>query len=75
MDNGYESDGTGCSSLSEDTIVLASAVAAAFALMSIVYTCANVDSNQAQCVAERIAGRCLVGLGTGSEAGQKALRV
>jgi hypothetical protein len=38
MGDGYDSDTSGCSSSSEDLIVLASAVAAASAFMSILHT-------------------------------------
>jgi hypothetical protein len=48
MDNDYKYDGSGYSSSSEDLNVLASAVSAAFAYMSIMQTCANTgtDLNQ-----------------------------
>jgi hypothetical protein len=48
MENGYESDSPGCSSLSEELMVLASAVSVASAFMSIMDTCANTgtDSNR-----------------------------
>jgi hypothetical protein len=45
MGDGYDSDTSGCSSSSEDFIVLASAVAAASAFMSILHTCANTGSH------------------------------
>jgi hypothetical protein len=48
MGNVYESDSSGCSSSSEDLIVLASAVSTAFAFMSTMHICANTstDSNR-----------------------------
>jgi hypothetical protein len=45
MGDGYDSDTSGCSSSSEDFIILASAVAAASAFMSILYACANIGSH------------------------------
>jgi hypothetical protein len=45
MGDGYDADTSGCSCLSEDLIVLASAVAAASAFMSILHTYAISGSN------------------------------
>jgi hypothetical protein len=44
MGNGYESDSSGCLSLSEDLIVLASAVSAASTFMSITHTYSNTGT-------------------------------
>jgi hypothetical protein len=68
MGDDADSDTSGCSSSSEDMIVLASAVAAAFVFMSILHICANTGSHS-NVIAERAVGRRLVELGTGSDAG------
>jgi hypothetical protein len=45
MVNGYESDSSGCSYSSEDLIVIASAVSAAFVFMSKMHTCTSTDTD------------------------------